>query len=302
MTESRKTWPRPEIFEEDCIDGMARRLGAGSVSVIVTSPPYNIGKPYRKYADNRTAEEYLPWMRRVAVACMRVLESGGSFFINLGSKPSAPWWPMEVASEIRAAGFVLQNDITWVKSIAISKDEVGDYPGIAGDIAVGHFKPVNSTRYVNGLSEHIFHFTKRGDVPLDKLGVGVPYQDKSNVSRWKAAAADVRDRGNVWFIPYETIHEARQHPCVFPVKLPEMCIRLHGVLKTRLVLDPFLGTGSTALAADRLGVSMIGFDIDPFYVRLAGGAIEAQRAARAEFLATNPSATEVPWDRLARAV
>jgi site-specific DNA-methyltransferase (adenine-specific) len=280
---------------------MERRLGAGSVSVIVTSPPYNIGKPYRKYSDNRTAGEYLPWMRRVARACMRVLEAGGSFFINLGGKPSAPWWPMEVASEIRSAGFVLQNDITWVKSIAISKDEVGDYPGIAGDIAVGHFKPVNSPRFVNGLSEHIFHFTKRGDVPLDKLGVGVPYQDKSNVSRWKAAAADVRDRGNVWFIPYETIHGARQHPCVFPVKLPEMCIRLHGVRKTKLVLDPFLGTGSTALAADRLGVPMVGFEIDPFYVKLAENAIESQRAARAEFLTANPSATEVPWDRISRA-
>src|SRR5208283_5649145 len=178
--------------------------------------------------------------------------------------------------------------------------EVGKYPGMNGDIAVGHYKPVNSHRFVNGLSEYVFHFTKRGDVNLDKLGIGVPYQDKSNVTRWRAGGADLRDRGNVWFIPYETIRESRPHPCVFPVKLPEMCIRLHGMAKARLVLDPFLGTGSTALACDRLGVNFVGFEIDPYYVRLAKAALQAQREVRAEFQATNPTGAQVPWESLPR--
>jgi site-specific DNA-methyltransferase (adenine-specific) len=173
---------------------------------------------------------------------------------------------------------------------------------MTGDIAVGHFKPVNSRRFVNGLSEYVFHFTKKGDVVLDKLGIGVPYQDKSNVARWKAGAADLRDRGSVWFIPYDTIRKARPHPCVFPVRLPEMCIRLHGLTKTRLVLDPFLGTGSTALACDRLGVDFIGFDIDPYYVRLARASLQGQQEARAEYMASNPEETQVPWERLPREI
>ena len=205
---------------------------------------------------------------------------------------------MEVAARVRDADFVLQNTILWVKSIAISKDEVGDYPGLNGDIAVGHYKPVNSKRFVNGLSEYIFHFTKHGDVDLDKLGVGVPYQDKSNVARWKGGRSDLRDRGNVWFIPYETIREARPHPCVFPVKLPEMCIRLHGLSKTELVLDPFLGTGSTALACDRLGVGFVGFEIDPYYVGVAKESLRQQAEFRTEFVANHPNDQRIPWERL----
>jgi site-specific DNA-methyltransferase (adenine-specific) len=66
---------------------------------------------------------------------------------------------------------------------------------------------------------------------------------------------------------------------MFPDRLPEMCIRLHGVEGTRLVLDPFMGTGSTAVAATRLGVRFLGFEIDPEYVDLAGERVaEAQEA------------------------
>ncbi len=141
---------------------------------------------------------------------------------------------------------------------------MGDYEKIAGDIAVGHYQPVNSARYLSQCHEHIFHFTKKGDVALDKLGVGVPYQDKSNIGRWKAAERDLRDRGgNTWFIPYRTIRSSRPHPTSFPEKLPEMCIRLHGCRPGTLVMDPFMGIGSTALAALALGADYIGFEIDP---------------------------------------
>ncbi|HZY92102.1 MAG TPA: site-specific DNA-methyltransferase [Thermoplasmata archaeon] len=299
---AKRPIPEPQIrvFNEDCIQGMQSRLDDSSVSVIVTSPPYNIGKAYRTYRDSQDPKAYLDWIARVAEICSRVLEPDGSFFLNLGGKPSDPWWPIEVGSRVRESGFTLQNTILWVKSIAISKEEVGDYPGIAGDIAVGHYQPVNSRRYVNGLSEYVFHFTKGGNVELDKLGVGVPYQDKSNVTRWKAGAPDLRDRGNVWFIPYETVREGRAHPCVFPVKLPEMCIKLHGVSKTKLVVDPFLGTGSTALACDRLGVDFVGFEIDPYYVGLAKDSLATQREVRAEYRAANAGSEEIPWDRVQR--
>ena len=297
---SRK--PSIRILHQDCLEGMEKLIKPGSVSVIVTSPPYNIGKRYRSYSDSLEDSSYLDWIGHVASHCHKVMAETGSFFINLGNKPSDPWWPIQIASRIRDAGFTLQNTILWVKSIAISKDEVGDYPGLAGDIAVGHFKPVNSRRFLNGMSEYVFHFTKHGDVTLDKLGVGVPYQDKSNVTRWRSGSLDLRDRGTVWFIPYETVREARPHPCVFPVKLPEMCIRLHGVQRTRLVLDPFVGTGSTALACDRLNVDFVGFEIDGKYVELAKDSVRSQRERLREYLRLHPAERDVPWERLSRAM
>jgi site-specific DNA-methyltransferase (adenine-specific) len=279
------------IYEEDCVSGIEKRVRRGSVSVAVTSPPYNLGKSYGTYRDKRDPQEYLTWIGQVARSVSWALSDDGSFFMNVGNKPSAPWWPMEVAKSVLDTGFQLQNTILWIKSIAISQSEMGDYPNVAGDFAVGHYKPVNSRRYLNGLSEYIFHFTKNGNVELDKLGVGVPYQDKTNVDRWGSAASDIRDRGNVWFIPYDTVHAARGHPCIFPVRLPEMCIQVHGLKKTKLVLDPFLGTGSTALACDRLGVDCVGFDVDGEYVAMAQKALILQRAARQERRAANAG-----WD------
>src|SRR5208337_2546092 len=102
--------------------------------------------------------------------------------------------------------------------------------------------------------------------------IGVPYQDKANIRRWNAAGGDRRCRGNTWFIPYETIRDKetqRPHPASFPVRLPEMCIKLHGLDRTKLVLDPFIGIGSTALAFLRFGVSCFGFDIDRKYLKVA---------------------------------
>ncbi len=275
------------IYNEDCITGIGRRITPESVSVIVTSPPYNLRQRYSKYKDDLEPKQYLEWIARVSRACNASLAEDGSFFLNIGNKPSDPWWPMKVAEAVMTAGFELQNTILWIKSIAISQEDVGSDPAFNGDIAVGHFKPVNSRRFLNGLSEYVFHLTKHGDVSLDKLAVGVPYQDKTNVGRWKGATADLRDRGNVWFIPYDTIHSSRAHPCIFPVKLPEMCIRLHGLAKTKLVLDPFMGTGTTALACDRLGLPCVGFDIDEKYVALAKRSLALQREARSEAAAAH---------------
>jgi site-specific DNA-methyltransferase (adenine-specific) len=238
-----------------------------SADVIVTSPPYNIGTGYSSYKDELPREKYLTWMEEVGIAVKQSLTDDGSFFLNIGNKLKDPWIAWDVAHVLRKY-FVLQNVIHWVKSIAISKAEVGNYPNIAGDIAVGHFKPIMSNRFLNDCHEYIFHFTKYGDVHLDKLAVGVSYQDKTNIERWKAAnKEDRRDRGNMWFIPYQTIQsrsKQRPHPATFPVKLPEMCIRLHG--NAKLVVDPFVGIGSAAVAAMRLGISFVGFEIDKEYL------------------------------------
>jgi site-specific DNA-methyltransferase (adenine-specific) len=256
-----------KIYPLDCLKGLPK-LDPVSIDMIVTSPPYNIGKRYHNYNDVRPRDEYLNWMENVAKASKTVLKKNGSFFLNVGGKPTDPWIALDLAERFRKH-YVLQNTIHWIKSIAIPKEDVGNYKAITDDIAVGHYQPVNSTRYLSNCHEYIFHFTQTGDVPLDTLAVGVKYQDKTNIGRWKKANKDLRGRGNTWFIPYETIQNARSHPAVFPEKLPEMCIKLHGCNKNSLVLDPFMGTGSTALACQKLGVPFIGFEIDATYVQIA---------------------------------
>jgi len=255
------------IYCMDCLQGLPQ-LSEASIDVIVTSPPYNIGKHYRSYNDVRPRNEYLDWMELVAKTCRDVLKEKGSFFLNIGGKPTDPWLALDLANRFRKH-YVLQNTIHWIKSIAIPKADVGDYKTITDDIAVGHYQPVNSLRYLSNCHEYIFHFTKTGNVPLHQLAIGVKYQDKTNIGRWKKAKKDLRARGNTWFIPYETIQNARVHPTVFPEKLPEMCIKLHGCQKNTLVLDPFMGTGSTALACQKLHVKYIGFEIDTTYFAMA---------------------------------
>jgi site-specific DNA-methyltransferase (adenine-specific) len=263
------------LYNADCIAGIKHHLAPRSVDVVVTSPPYNLGIKYKKYDDTIPRATYLDWLGEWASVVKDVLRDNGSLFLNVGSKPSDPIVPFLVAAEMQKH-FVLQNVIHWIKSIAIEKADVGNYPCITDNVSVGHYKPINSPRYVNDCHEYIFHLTKCGDVKLDRLAIGVEYQDKTNVARW-GAKVDRRCRGNAWFVPYTTIRNRdreRPHPATFPIKIPQMCIQLHGACRTRLVLDPFLGIGHTALACLELGMDFVGFEIDADYFT------EAKRAIR----------------------
>jgi site-specific DNA-methyltransferase (adenine-specific) len=253
-----------DLRRQDCIEGMSR-LTNESVDLVVTSPPYNLGIGYREYADRQDRQSYLNWCAKWAAQIRRILRSNGSFFLNVGSAPSSPMLPHEIVIELTAScGFVLQNTIHWIKSIAV-EDRKGDLR------SHGHFKPINSKRFLNDCHEHIFHFTKSGRVEIDRLAFGVPYQDKSNIARWShTRGSDLRCRGNTWFIPYETIQsraKERPHPATFPVQLAEWCIKLHGLSRIETMLDPFLGIGNSAVAAQRCGVKkFIGFEIDEAYL------------------------------------
>jgi len=266
------------LYREDSVAGLGRRIAPGRASVVVTSPPYNLGVRYRSYADDRPRAEYLAWTGELGAAVARVLAPGGSFFLNVGSPPRDPMLAWDV---VRAAGrpFVLQNVIHWVKSIAIDRAAAGRASGLDRDLALGHYKPLRSVRYLHGAHEYVFHLTHRGDVPIDRLAIGVAYQDKSNVGRWRRAKIDRRCRGNTWFLPYPTIRvraRDRPHPATFPPELPEWCVRLHGVARTRLIVDPFVGIGSSAIAAARLRRSFVGFDVDAEYLRVAAERVNAE--------------------------
>jgi site-specific DNA-methyltransferase (adenine-specific) len=229
-------------------------LDPQSIDAIVTSPPYNLGIQYRTYDDTMPRDEYLVWTAEWISRAARVLD---------------PWTALDVAQAARKH-LRLQNTIHWIKSIAIEKSLAGARAGLADDLAVGHYKPINSKRFLHDCHEFLFHFTPEGNTPLDRQAVGVKYQDQSNVGRWQGAASGVRCRGNTWFIPYETIQNRekdRPHPATFPPKLPEMCLRLHGLSRIGTVADPFLGLGSTAVACAQLGVSFVGIEMDEGYLK-----------------------------------
>ena len=247
------------------------------VDVIVTSPPYNINKEYGSYRDNKERKDYLDWLYEIAQLSYLILKDNGSFFLNIGGTPSYPMLPFEVIEKFKKAEYQLQNTIHWIKSISFEKTDVGKNNGIR-DYSIGHFKPIVSDRYLTDIHEYIFHFTKEGNVKLNKRAIGVPYQDKTNIGRWKSATQDKRDRGNVWFIPYPTIQESRHHPAVFPEKLPYLCIKMHGVKPDMLVYDPFMGIGTTALACIKLGVNYMGTEIDADYIKVALEYIEKRKS------------------------
>jgi site-specific DNA-methyltransferase (adenine-specific) len=243
-------------------------LPPGSVSVVVTSPPYNLGVRYRSYDDTLPRDEYLQWTDAWLAAVRRVLSPEGSFFLNVGAKPKDPWTAMDIAQTARRH-FLLQNTIHWIKSIVIEKGAAGLAANLERDLAVGHYKPINSERFVNDCHEFIFHFTPEGRTPLERRAIGVEYQDPSNIARWQTGGSNRRCRGNAWFIPYETIQsrdQERPHPATFPAKLAEYCLRLHGLDRVTLALDPFLGLGSSAVAAARLGIDFVGVELDEHYL------------------------------------
>lgn len=276
---------RIEIRQGDCLAGL-ESLESGSVDLVVTSPPYNLGTRYHSYDDSTPRNDYLDWIDEWASRVTRVLAEDGSLFLNVGGKPQDPWVPLEVATRVRKH-MNLQNMIHWVKSIAIEPGDVGGKTHLDHTLAVGHYKPINSPRYLNDCHEFVFHFTPTGRSPVDRLSLGVPYQDQSNASRWKSGSQGLRCRGNVWFVPYETIqHRAKErpHPATFPSRLPEMCIQLHGRERAGLVVDPFLGLGSSAVAAARLDVSFLGFEIEPSYVDVSVQRVRDELGLFAEVL------------------
>ena len=117
------------------------------VDIVVTSPPYNIGKNYgTSYNDNKSRIEYLDFIDQVGQKIKKILKDNGSFFLNIGNIPSNQWITIDVANIMRKY-FVLQNKVIWTKSISIKKSDIikkissSNIPEI---VSIGHYQPVNS--------------------------------------------------------------------------------------------------------------------------------------------------------------
>lgn len=254
------------LYCGDCVKGMRDHIPDKSIDLVVTSPPYNLGIKYSKYEDTLEREDYLNWSLEWTAEVKRCLKDNGSFFLNVGAAAKNPYMPHELILRLRDQ-FVLQNTFHWIKSITVDTKS-------GQSISAGHFKPINSERFVNDCHEYLFHLTKTGGVSLERKAVGVPYEDKSNIGRWgHTEGADKRCRGNNWFVPYKTIlkrSKDRPHPATFPVELASRCIQIHGKGESTTMLEPFLGIGHAAQAALECKVaSFTGFEIDEQYFQVA---------------------------------
>jgi site-specific DNA-methyltransferase (adenine-specific) len=281
------------ILLQDCLKGM-NSMSEESIDICVTSPPYNINIKYGVYEDNKPRSEYMDWLSEVFSSIKRVLKKDGHFFLNVGYSNIDPWLNMDVA-QVARKHLILQNHINWVKSIYISektdtKSRSGRKRNRFPVGTCGHFKPVNSKRFISPTWESLFHFTKTGNVPVDKLAVGVPYEYYKDAVRaakhhhqnekTKQTKPNLRCKGNSWFVPHDNTGSSwskskyrGNHPAVFPINLVEDCINLSGVKKNSILLDPFMGSGTSALAAMRNDLNYVGFDIDENYINFANDRI-----------------------------
>lgn len=229
-----------EVRNEDCATGM-REIPDESVACIITSPPYKEGDGY-------SDELMRSWLSEA----YRILEPDSCLFINFGHLARMKGRCFKVAMMAEDTGFGWNDTITWIKN---------------------HYTPLQRSKRVNNLTEFIFLMTK-GEPTLDRLSIGVPYADKSQVNRY-GNGVDLKCGGNVWYIKYETINSViqKRHKDRFPVELPLKALKLAGVVGT--VVDPFCGSGTTGTACveywkeEQKQISFIGFELNPEHVETA---------------------------------
>lgn len=258
-----------QLFVGDSRD-MAK-VDDNSVALVVTSPPYFAGKQYEEALGEGHVPgsylEYLQTLRDVFAECRRVLEPGGRIAVNVANLGRKPY--RSLAADVTTIlqddlAMLLRGEIVWVKA-----------EGAAGSCAWGSFASA-ANPVLRDLSERVVIAGKgRFDRAISRTkreARGLPFENTISKEEFMEATLDV------WRIRPESARRVN-HPAPFPVELPERVIRLY-TYQDDVVLDPFLGSGSTAVAAVRTDRHYVGFDTDPDYVKIAAIRIAEERAAR----------------------
>jgi site-specific DNA-methyltransferase (adenine-specific) len=262
---------------------LAERVQPSSVALVVTSPPYFAGKAYEQAMGEGHIpgdyQEYLRMLHDVFAACVTALEPGGRIAVNVANLGRKPYRSL-AADVIRILqddlGLLLRGEIVWRKG-----------EGATGSCAWGSFQNA-SNPVLRDLTERVVVASKgRFDRAVDRptrARQGLPHRNSVFRNDFMAWTTDV------WDVPTESAVRVG-HPAPFPVELPQRLIELYTYVDD-VVLDPFMGSGSTAVAAVRTRRHYVGFDTDEDYVRRARG-----RAAEALEAREGPGGVEPdrPW-------
>jgi site-specific DNA-methyltransferase (adenine-specific) len=269
------------IICDDAIRGLSK-LPDRCISTIITSPPYYLQRDYshpEQLGNEHSVKLYIEKLLKIFQECFRVLSDEGTLWLNLGDKYldgcllGVPW---RVALALQNEGWILRSDIIWYKPNAMPSSvknrpttdheyiflfsKKDDYYYDADAVREPHVTFTEKSRMRGGRN----HFGKRGGTPEQGKNQG-----NSNLhnARWdQAFHPNGRNRRTVWEIPLSKFPEA--HFAVFPERLVELCI-LAGSRPNGVVLDPFIGSGTTALVAQRLGRAYLGIDCNPAYCEMA---------------------------------
>ncbi len=254
-----------ERLGDGCLCGDARQMSAvpdACVALVVTSPPYFVGKSYEDAlvadSDSRIPTsyfDYLDMLRDVFAECVRVLEPGGRMAVNVANLGRKPYRSLsgDVAKIFEELGLLLRGEIVWQKS-----------KGSSGSCAWGSFRsPSNPT--LRDTTERIVIASKgrfdRARPAAQREAEGLPFRSSLSTDEFMEATLDVWDMGP------ESAQRVR-HPAPFPLELPRRLIDLY-TYEDDLVLDPFMGSGTTLVASVLCGRRGVGYDLDPDYVALA---------------------------------
>ncbi len=244
--------PVPEAWVDAFILGDSRHmkeLPDESIHLMVTSPPYNARKTYDQ---DLTLDEYLDLLRQVFRETYRVLVVGGRACINVANLGRKPYIPLAsfINTIMIEEGFLMRGEIIWDKgSSAGSSTAWGSWQSASNPI-------------IRDVHEYILIFSK-GCFKRERLG------RENTISRDDF----LEFTKSVWRFPTASARRVG-HPAPFPVELPRRLIELY-TFAGEMVLDPFMGSGSTALAALQTGRHFVGYDIDEAFIELARRRVSA---------------------------
>ena len=212
------------------------------VALMVTSPPYNVGKDYD---DDLTLAEYLDLLHRVLAETVRVLEPGGRVAVNVANLGRKPYLPLNhhVAGILQDLGLLMRGEIVWQKA-----------RGAGGSCAWGSWRSAKNPT-LRDVHEYILVASK-GAYRRSRIGKDTISKDdflEATTSIWTIRPASAKRVG---------------HPAPFPVDLPRRLIEFY-TFEDDLVLDPFIGSGSTAVAAIESGRHFVGYDNEATYIEMA---------------------------------
>lgn len=244
------------IYNVDCLEGI-KKLSNESIDLVVTSPPYFNVKEYSTW---NTYEEFLKFLKDIFKEVYRVLKEGRMCAVNIStiivprrkrseeSKRLA--LPFHFVNLMEDIGFKFLEDIIWVKPEGASKNRNGGFFRHRQPVA---YKP-------NVINEYIFVFQKPMNGLIDKI-----VRSYKGETKERSLVADGYERTNVWYMG--TVSNSK-HPAPYPKELSDRLVSYYSYVGD-IVLDPFMGSGTTALSCIDFDRNYIGFEIHKEYIELA---------------------------------